>query len=203
MLFFNKNQAMLNAKEKQRSISILNFLVRNDVDFSQEIIIKLNNISYDFSFGNNYLTIIPLNVGGIITNYLITGNNNGKLSLELTQAQIQAISINDSNSREFRIRRNVSGKLVDLAVGKLKIETYPISTSDLESNTMKYKHTIGEGNNFDITVNADNIVVTDVIDVNSGLSTRSGVEITYNGNTANINLFFDRSVDVIYSSFNN
>jgi len=203
MLYFDKSRQILDSREKQKSISILNFIVRNDTQFLQDITITQNGTPFDFSFGTNYLTIIPLTIDGIITNYIITGDNNGKITLQLTKEQIQAISITDSNSREFRIRREVAGILTDIAIGKLKIETYPTSVALLEENTMKIRHNVGEGAIFSISSNADNIVITDIIDVITGLSTKSGAEITYNGNTAEINLYFDRSVDVIYSSFNN
>lgn len=205
MLYFNKIKSTLDADEKHRSTSILNFICRNDAKFAQDVIIKQNGTVIDFSSLDVYMTIIPLNSSGIVTNYSVTADANGQVSLSLTASQIQSISTTDSASREFRIRKNDSDVITDIAIGKLKIETYPVSSSEAGASDMIYEHTIGEGAEFDFTVNTDNVVVTDIVDADTGQSIRSGVEITYDtddNSKVTINLYTDRSVNVYYTTFN-
>ena len=80
MLYFDKIKQSLDASEKHRSISILDFKIRNDQKFSQEIVIKQNGSVINLSaYDSIYMTIIPLTSDGIITNYTVTGDANGKI----------------------------------------------------------------------------------------------------------------------------
>jgi len=203
MLYFNKTKDVLDVSEKHRSISILNFKLRNDANFAQDIIIKQNDIVVDLSSSVIYMTIVPLTSDDILTNYTVTGDVNGKVSLAMTSTQLQNISTSECSSREFIIRKKDGSTITDLAVGKLSIETYALSSTSAEAQNMKYSHTIGEGAEFDFTVNSDNVVVTDIVDNTTGQSIRSGAEITYENSTVTINLYTDRSVDVYYITFNN